>query len=1217
MRFSMIFRHSIIIVLSFALCFNGMAQTYEPKITLASPEATSLGNYGNTSVNLYTGQPATEVPLFEANLATRFTLPLKLTYASNGLRPNEEASNVGLGWTLQGGGTIVRTIRGMDDLYHGGGAIGYTSLGITPDTWWYNYYTSGIVWENDNLVAQGLVDFEPDIFIASFLGRSIKFILKMKSQNNGQIGCILLEKSDLKIRVISNTGSLGQYRDDIGFEITDEAGIRYTFRTTEHSTTRSYSAQCSASPSGTGSCPIPTLLNNPTEAADINTTMAWQLDLIEFPNHEQVTFEYDSYRNGKVYSSQSQSMYSENKVTESSYPPDIDNSGTTPASIPIRQSIAQTGILHAYLKKVTGPFGSVTFETSDRADMDRANDNYFAWFPAGERLNPQKVDKIILKNSAQNVVKTFKLNYGYFNASSTPAPLYQRLKLTAVNEIDATNAVNKSFTFYYDESSSLPAKNTVDIDHWGYFNSKGNLGKQLHLIPTHMSCQSDIYPKLVLLPGADRETNEPATRLAQLSKIVYPTGGETNFEWEQNTYRIKKSDQITIDKNNGSYYVNNPYRIYKTLSGCSYLIGDFPGTSIEQEFTITETQTVVFNISMGCVPSHGSCTYNNAFEDKPYVKVLDASGTGPHYVYGGVNEYRTNNMQWVSRSVSVNLTPGTYKVIVYKLWDGFCGGCDYSFINIPPITNPNELITKNAGGLRIRSIITKDNTGAPDIVRNYKYQTTIDNQTTTSGKLFPFISYTSTYLSYGRQNSRYYHFAFGTPQLTLASAAQGNYIGYDVVDEEFSTGNQQYKLRHTFKNFTSDIFTSNDVPNLPDYRWQNLAGSLQKQESIDKNNVTVKDQVNEYYAENPEVAFAVKNTIVALPSTTRSVVAQYRVFQTFDNIRKTTEQLYTSGTPVKTETEYKYGGNGHNLLVEKITKNSKGETIDQKLKYPADVTLSGTAETARLKLIDKKQINEVVLESVLKNNTPIKAVQKNFEYDVNNDLVNLKEVNTQEGSAPLERNILFEGYDARGNIKQYTSRDGIHRSYIYDYLLQLPIAEVKGAVQNDIAFTSFEAEGTGNWTISSTGRNTGGITGAKSYPLSNGAIQKANLNTGAVYIVSYWSTGGACSVSGTTGNPEQGRTITINGVTYTYFQHRVTATATVTVSGGVTIDELRLYPANAQMTTFTYDPFIGTTSQCDANNRIVYYQYDSFGRLVITKDQDGNIIKTLDYHYKQ
>jgi YD repeat-containing protein len=78
----------------------------------------------------------------------------------------------------------------------------------------------------------------------------------------------------------------------------------------------------------------------------------------------------------------------------------------------------------------------------------------------------------------------------------------------------------------------------------------------------------------------------------------------------------------------------------------------------------------------------------------------------------------------------------------------------------------------------------------------------------------------------------------------------------------------------------------------------------------------------------------------------------------------------------------------------------------------------------------------------------------------------------------------------------------------------------------------------------------------------------------------------------------------------------VTATSTtLTISGTGVIDEVRLYPAAAQMTTYTYSPLTGMTTQCDAGNRVTYYFYDALGRLMYVEDQDGNIIKTYQYHY--
>jgi YD repeat-containing protein len=65
------------------------------------------------------------------------------------------------------------------------------------------------------------------------------------------------------------------------------------------------------------------------------------------------------------------------------------------------------------------------------------------------------------------------------------------------------------------------------------------------------------------------------------------------------------------------------------------------------------------------------------------------------------------------------------------------------------------------------------------------------------------------------------------------------------------------------------------------------------------------------------------------------------------------------------------------------------------------------------------------------------------------------------------------------------------------------------------------------------------------------------------------------------------------------------------------IDEVRIFPADAQMTTFTYLPLIGITSQMDPRGKITYYEYDEFNRLLIIRDQDRNVLKKYEYKYQQ
>jgi len=62
-------------------------------------------------------------------------------------------------------------------------------------------------------------------------------------------------------------------------------------------------------------------------------------------------------------------------------------------------------------------------------------------------------------------------------------------------------------------------------------------------------------------------------------------------------------------------------------------------------------------------------------------------------------------------------------------------------------------------------------------------------------------------------------------------------------------------------------------------------------------------------------------------------------------------------------------------------------------------------------------------------------------------------------------------------------------------------------------------------------------------------------------------------------------------------------------------DDLRFHPSDAMMTTYTYKPLIGITSESDARNIPVKYEYDAYGRLKLIRDHQGYILKMYEYNY--
>jgi YD repeat-containing protein len=208
--------------------------------------------------------------------------------------------------------------------------------------------------------------------------------------------------------------------------------------------------------------------------------------------------------------------------------------------------------------------------------------------------------------------------------------------------------------------------------------------------------------------------------------------------------------------------------------------------------------------------------------------------------------------------------------------------------------------------------------------------------------------------------------------------------------------------------------------------------------------------------------------------------------------------------------------------------------------------------------------------------------------------------------------VLFTKYSAGRLLEQQKTND-IVDSYIWGYNDQYPIAHVVNASNNSIAFTSFEENSFGNWSVSGGDENTSvAFTGTKSYSLSTATtLSKASLPQ-ANYVVSYWSKNGSLLVNGTSVSG----TIVKDG--WTYFEHTLSSSTSISVTANniVVVDELRLYPVGAQMTTYVYKMLVGVASITDANNKTINYQYDTNGRLVTIRDSDGKVVEQLKYHYK-
>lgn len=60
---------------------------------------------------------------------------------------------------------------------------------------------------------------------------------------------------------------------------------------------------------------------------------------------------------------------------------------------------------------------------------------------------------------------------------------------------------------------------------------------------------------------------------------------------------------------------------------------------------------------------------------------------------------------------------------------------------------------------------------------------------------------------------------------------------------------------------------------------------------------------------------------------------------------------------------------------------------------------------------------------------------------------------------------------------------------------------------------------------------------------------------------------------------------------------------------------LRQTLSTALLTTYTYDPLLGITSECNPSGDTIFYEYDSYGRLARTRNTNGEVIQEYEYHY--
>jgi len=487
------------------------------------------------------------------------------------------------------------------------------------------------------------------------------------------------------------------------------------------------------------------------------------------------------------------------------------------------------------------------------------------------------------------------------------------------------------------------------------------------------------------------------------------------------------------------------------------------------------------------------------------------------------------------------------------------------------------------------------------------------------------------------------YWAFSSPTVTFGQVTS-QYLYYGKVTEKNSNNGsvESYYNVDDLNEETTD-FNNSYYPAFSTYPLLN-AGKLIKEIYKDNNGNAIKE--NDFtYEKNEKLVecgnayilfqpFCIQRTLSLSESTGYSYLTQKNEI-TFGKTYPTNPDDYL----IKT-TKYDYANAfgsdypDHHFVEKQTVTESNGSSSIENMRYPLDYTISGSITNSIAQGIQNLQNNHIIAPVVEKYsqrlNGSILTTTEALFYTYKPTVSLPDVVYKLQSSSPLSSflpttisntsvtmnsnykpEIQFDSYGSYNNLFQQHKFNDNNKAYLWDYNYKYPVAIVENAIQSDIAYSSFEADDKGNWSFSGTSQPVADApTGKYVMQLSgSNSISKSGLVSGTTYIVTYWAKGGSAYANGAAGEAMLAKG------DWTLYKNTLTGISSVIISGNSIIDELRLYPTTAQMTTYTYEPLIGMTSQCDPNSRITYYDYDPFGRLMLVKDQDGNILKKYCYNY--
>lgn len=1103
------------------------------------------------SVNLQTGAAQASIPLAELS-SGQLKTSVSLAYSFSGLRVVQSPDLIGLGWTLQAGGTISRRVVGrLDEDASGYGR--YDATQVSAHTTDPAFLKSAL---------QGGADTAPDVYDFSVAGYHGRFLVRDTS-------VVLLPAQPVRIRRLPS---------GVGFELDAETGVRYEFAAQEVTT------------------PHHQNFGNMGPYAS-----AWQLTrIIAAGGTDTITFHYSkwSYRETtRVGQTSLQVLYSVGALA-------VDYLDQAPHN----SIVYGSGISAQQLDSISIRGGRLLLQRDAQHVV-------------------QRLTLLSTLAGRRQVIRSQTLGHSFFAAPADGGAA--RLRLDWVQESQGGQRL-PPYQFTYNSSQPLPSVRSLAQDHWGYYNGAANTADNgaSALLPE---------PKLQGL-SADRQPNADYAQAGGLLQITYPTGGTTTLAYESNRYALVNQQHIERVGTELDAFLSSTDHVdgARLLPTGNSGLAQLPGQSFT--FTLTEPTTVGFFL---LVRPYLPYDPNNSYYSNKRVDflLLSPRATGDTILAQRKGQPE-QTVAWEQ-----NLPAGRYVAWVLsesleKYGDTFAEDGNSLVVTLPHVVYKPDTC---GNGVRVRQTVTRT-PGAPALTTTYSYTQpgplgpyssgvmfgplTDDGQPIYRSNLFMaprttanqgakfYFAFTSDITRFGDEYSRCnFYYQRVTKRQGDASAPSGQTVyTYRHQPEQF---NEVVPLGvATYRSQSTTTTSSLQLVQTERYQYGDYSEQETDFPAIRPYYEGQPPVSNPYVVNGPEQYNADPYTLTArfwapnLTTTTRFGSAG-------DSTVTQSSVSYQQQRPVRTETRTSDGQRRINLVsyLSEYSSSLPGYAALRAYNFNPIVEVQHWAQAVGQPNLVLNAGEVTLYDSRWQQ----PASTWHLELDrPTSTLATPPRVNGRYSawlSDPHYRRVATEYYEpSTGDPIGQVRASGPATTYQWGYQGTQLIAQAQLARPAQVACTSFEGEETGRWQGQRSAIATPGFTGQLSYDLAAG-LSCQGLPAGQ-YKLSCYRRGPAAATS----MSANGLALSVvggmvNGWTAYEAILAVGAAGRIQLTGNGQVDEVRLAPIGARLTSYTYAPLVGMTSQTGPDGRTTFYEYDELGRLVRTRDEQGRILSQQQYHY--